>query len=98
LNLPQGYATEICVTIKLSESGTEKLVTEPAAAVWRNQQVPITYTDDPFFNRLLIRGMQDLMMLSTMTPHGFYPYAGIPWFCCPFGRDGLITALEFLPW
>lgn len=59
---------------------------------------PLVRTDDPVFNQLLTRGMHDLLMLTTRTPYGLYPYAGIPWFACPFGRDALIACLEFLPW
>ena len=48
-------------------------------------------------NAWLRRSAADLAHVDRRRPRtGRYPYAGVPWFCTPFGRDALITAYQTL--
>nr|BBH89999.1 amylo-alpha-1,6-glucosidase [Thermosporothrix sp. COM3] len=98
LLLQRGQPVELQLRATMHEEVKKHSIKSVALPATHTLAQPTVRTDDLLFNRLLLRGMHDLQMLSTITPHGFYPYAGIPWFSCPFGRDGLITCLQFLPW
>ncbi len=51
---------------------------------------------NPIFDAIVRRSVSDTYMLVTKTKDGPYPYAGVPWYSTPFGRDGLITAMMML--
>jgi glycogen debranching enzyme len=57
---------------------------------------PAITSDNPQADAALRQAQKDLSLLLAELPGGPYPFAGIPWFCTPFGRDGAKTALLLL--
>jgi glycogen debranching enzyme len=53
-------------------------------------------SSNPMMNRWLERSASDLEMVTTQLPTGPFPFAGVPWYCTTFGRDGLLTAHQCL--
>ncbi|HEY3355981.1 MAG TPA: glycogen debranching N-terminal domain-containing protein [Polyangia bacterium] len=53
-------------------------------------------TGNAQFNDWVNRSAADLHLMVTQRAGVLFPYAGVPWFSCPFGRDAIITALEYL--
>ncbi len=106
LQLEPGAHFALTMTVLCTDSASPRppaaqVFSEPYRAARRGAERAATLggsvtSSNELANRMLSRAGADLSMLVTETPQGPYPYAGTPWFSTPFGRDGLITALEML--
>jgi glycogen debranching enzyme len=63
------------------------------AAAHRSARV---HSSARLFDSWMDKSNADLALLTTRLSTGLFPYAGIPWFSTPFGRDAIITALQTL--
>ena len=61
--------------------------------LWRGARLR---SSAPLFDAWIDRAHADLALLTTDLATGPFPYAGIPWFSTPFGRNSIITALQGL--
>lgn len=67
-----------------------------AMRIRRRRGASIRGPRNPRFNDWLDQSRADVALLTTDLPTGPYPYAGVPWFSTPFGRDGILTAWQML--
>jgi glycogen debranching enzyme len=104
LRLPPQQAVDLLITTICEAGGTAPEVLPYDAALdalsrrfgeARERQARIDSAHEQF-TAWVRRSVADLHMMTTDTACGPYPYAGVPWFSTPFGRDGLITALQLL--
>ncbi len=102
LRLAPGEQSNITICVQCSTGGeTLGFCSEREAAdqlATRGAEIAEVglYTSNEQFNDWINRSVADLRMLVATIPEGMYPYAGVPWFSTIFGRDGIITSLEYL--
>jgi glycogen debranching enzyme len=106
LTVPAGGRVELSITVTTTESGADP--DEPLSlpeivrrrqkeSARRGDRTARIATAHEGLSGWLRRSRGDLHMLLTETTDGSVPYAGIPWYVAPFGRDSLTTALQMLP-
>jgi glycogen debranching enzyme len=103
LDLPPGRAVHIELRVDC-EAGTAPRPVDFASALERgsaeiqgrlDRSARISSSSE-LFDDWVGRSLADVVMMTSETADGSYPYAGIPWFSTVFGRDGLITAFQLL--
>ncbi|HTL20616.1 MAG TPA: amylo-alpha-1,6-glucosidase [Steroidobacteraceae bacterium] len=103
IGVPRGRSAELFLEIGAESSARpsaqrfeEALQAACASMQARAKVGAVIETSGRLFDQWLAQSRSDLALLTTELPTGAYPYAGIPWFATPFGRDAIITALQTL--
>jgi glycogen debranching enzyme len=103
LDLPSNGRDEILLEVGLDPAGPPSLTRYRGAAALarrkmrsRQRRGASVRSEGPLFTAWLERSRADLALLTSELPTGPYPYAGIPWFSTPFGRDAVVTSLQTL--
>ena len=58
----------------------------------------VVSTNLTWLDRVFEGAIEDLIALTAYTNYGMVPFAGIPYYACPFGRDSIITSWFLLPY
>jgi len=104
LKLGPGEERELTFEVSCTEDGHEEPMPpfgdvasrrDAEQDALRDQEARV-HSSSGLFDGWLHRAQSDLRMLLTRTKEGLYPYGGVPWYSTPFGRDGIITALQML--
>jgi hypothetical protein len=90
------FAFETGDRVSADQGFSESLETAAKTLTGPDRIPSLLSSSNEQFDTWLERSRADLNMLLTAGPCGAYPYAGVPWFSTPFGRDGIITALQCL--
>jgi len=103
LTLPPGGTEELYAEIGARQEGTPSRQRYRAQASTarrhmrhRHHRGARVSSSGPLFDQWMRRSRSDLALLTSELETGPYPYAGIPWFSTPFGRDAVITAMQTL--
>jgi glycogen debranching enzyme len=103
LQLQPNTSDEIFVEVGLSVQDTPSKARYRSAAARarikmraRQRRGASVRSVGPLFTSWMERSRADLALLTSELPTGPYPYAGIPWFSTPFGRDAVVTSLQTL--
>lgn len=78
---------------QVSKEGLEVFLAEKPLLLPNVVSTNLTWLD-----RIFEKAVEDLTALTAYTNYGMVPFAGIPYYACPFGRDSIITSWFLLPY